>query len=1013
MKELPIISLLLIAQSATGAVFEGTNQNDTIDGSADADWIVLLAGDDSGDGKAGNDSIFGGDGADELIGGEGNDTIVGGERFDHADTAGNGFYGGLGNDFLIGGVHGDTYHYNPGDGFDRLRETGSSPGATDVVRFGPGIDPGDLVFSRDRGDLFVSFQSGDILRIESWFGSTTGDFRIEEFQFDNAPSIPGAGLAFDGTTWTGTAAGDVHTASGAGDFLLLGGDGNDTITGSGGMDVVVGGPGNDTLYGGDGNDGLFGEQGNDTLRGGEGSDYLSGGSGNDSLWGEAGADDLAGDAGDDILYGGSGNDLYHWYPGDGNDTIQDNLGETDAAAANRLVFGPGILPSDIVLQTVPGNATALKFQVMNGADQAGSVVINFWAQSHSYTTVRHSTTWRIDFPDGATWNGSTLATPLGDVLNGGSGPDTMSGGDGNDTLSGHDGDDVLSGDDGADTLFGGNGNDTLCGGNGNDTLRGEAGNDVLNGGQGNDSLWAGTGNDSLAGGEGDDLLYGEAGNDSYFWNPGDGNDIIQDSVAETETTAVNRLVFGPGILPSDIVLQTVPGNTTALRFQVMNGAIPAGSVIVNFWANSHSYTAVRHSQTWRIEFDGGDIWLGSMLATPLGDVLTGTSAADVFSGGDGNDTITGLDGDDQLAGDGGADILNGGNGADILLGGDDNDTLNGDNGDDVLEGGAGNDMLTGGNGNDTLRGGPGNDILNGGYGADAIIWYPGDGNDTVTEPFWDTTTVNTLLIGEMDDPGGLDFSRLSGNSLRIHIPQSMGGGSSTMDLEQWAAYNAGFRFLQFWDLDLVGWGAFRFANLPTAGNDSASGSSGPDLLLGLEGNDNLSGGDGDDFLHGGAGDDTLLGGNGDDLISGGTGNDLLRGGGGNDIYFVNQGGGNDTIEEPFEQIAGESNELRFGPGIDSTSVKVSRSGDNLVIAYGPAPGCVTITDWFADAHGSSAVEIVSFRDGPVWNSAFVESLVGHDPSSADPVINPELLGLMIENLAPGEASALLVLTPLR
>ncbi|MGE0685063.1 MAG: family 16 glycosylhydrolase [Candidatus Binatia bacterium] len=54
----------------------GTNGNDTIDGTANADGIEGRGGDDTLNGLAGDDTLFGAGGNDKINGGEGNDTAV-------------------------------------------------------------------------------------------------------------------------------------------------------------------------------------------------------------------------------------------------------------------------------------------------------------------------------------------------------------------------------------------------------------------------------------------------------------------------------------------------------------------------------------------------------------------------------------------------------------------------------------------------------------------------------------------------------------------------------------------------------------------------------------------------------------------------------------------------------------------------------------------------------------------------------------------------------------------------
>ena len=78
------------------------------------------------------------------------------------------------------------------------------------------------------------------------------------------------------------------------------------------------------------------------------------------------------------------------------------------------------------------------------------------------------------------------------------------------------------------TITGGKGNDVLLGNGGNDILLGGKGNDSLSGGKGNDSLVGGKGNDILFGGKGNDTLTGGNGKDIFYYESGDGSDIITD-----------------------------------------------------------------------------------------------------------------------------------------------------------------------------------------------------------------------------------------------------------------------------------------------------------------------------------------------------------------------------------------------------------------------------------------------------------------------------------------------------
>lgn len=106
----------------------GTNQGDTILGTARTESLV---------GRGGNDFLFGGDNEDCIDGGAGDDSVYGGAG---ADLLG----GGPGRDTIVGGGGDDTINGGPGrDGIvagagnDRVD---SRDGAREIVKCGPGAD---------------------------------------------------------------------------------------------------------------------------------------------------------------------------------------------------------------------------------------------------------------------------------------------------------------------------------------------------------------------------------------------------------------------------------------------------------------------------------------------------------------------------------------------------------------------------------------------------------------------------------------------------------------------------------------------------------------------------------------------------------------------------------------------------------------------------------------------------------------------------------------------------------
>ncbi|KAF4515766.1 hypothetical protein B566_EDAN000001, partial [Ephemera danica] len=91
-----------------------------------------------------------------------------------------------------------------------------------------------------------------------------------------------------------------------------------------------------------------------------------------------------------------------------------------------------------------------------------------------------------------------------------------------------------------------------------------------------------------------------------------------------------------------------------------------------------------------------------------------------------------------------------------------------------------------------------------------------------------------------------------------------------------------------------------------SGDDHLYGGGGSDVLEGQDGRDYLEGNAGTDILIGGAGRDILLGqqgfdrlegGEDDDRLSGGLDTDELLGGAGLDVYYLESGGGHDTITD--------------------------------------------------------------------------------------------------------------------
>lgn len=120
---------------------------------------------------------------------------------------------------------------------------------------------------------------------------------------------------------------------------------------------------------------------------------------------------------------------------------------------------------------------------------------------------------------------------------------------------------------------------------------------------------------------------------------------------------------------------------------------------------------------------------------------------------------------------------------------------------------------------------------------------------------------------------------------------------------------------------------------------------------------------------------------GSSKITGGKGNDLLAGGAGGDTYVFAVGDGIDTIEEVAD-LSSESDLISFGAGILAADVKVTRMGEDLVLAYG-TDDSITVKRWFG-ANPQGIVQ-VRFADSTVWDRAKVTSLV-NAPTVKNPLV---------------------------
>ena len=509
-----------------------------------------------------------------------------------------------------------------------------------------------------------------------------------------------------------------------------------------------------------------------------------------------------------------------------------------------------------------------------------------------------------------------------------------------------------------DSLYGFGGDDIIDGLAGDDYIEGGADNDTIDGGAGSDIIHGGDGDDHITGGKGVDFLVGGDGADTFYWNAGDGNDVIGDFDDGGDRIQVNGVDLAsldfrplsedsPYYRDSDHPGITLHYDGGALTIDASTGTDAGAITVGQFDAQSADYGIVLGqaepappppaqlvvTKLGRNEDAGETDWLAydrhrfqSELATvPIyfdGQNVEGyTGGADLigmalFEGGPVDDFLAGDAGTNRLAGLSGDDLIRGRDDTDWLFGGEGSDTIEGGTGADFILGdtlGAAADNFDSDNNQDafylpqildvegdfnTIDGGDGDDLISGGRYGDLVAG--GDGADYTLGG-----TGHDLLAG------GAGNDVMYGDSafeLRLEVDDDR------MVFVHWEILFAdGTDEIGQYNDELRG----------GAGDDTLWGELGDDSLFGGEGNDWL-GGDralignffdeeipahegtspvlfpvlhGNDRLYGGAGDDSLLGHGGDDILAGGTGTDALYGGAGNDAYLLRPGDGIDTVQD--------------------------------------------------------------------------------------------------------------------
>ncbi|MBF0425100.1 MAG: calcium-binding protein [Magnetococcales bacterium] len=464
---------------------------------------------------------------------------------------------------------------------------------------------------------------------------------------------------------------------------------NNTVMGTDGADLIPGTSRFEAFYGG---------AGDDTLGGGYGTADYGGWTTIDGVYR---GNDYHGGAGNDLLRGTTYADWYYFGIGDGQDTIVES---GDPSNRDRIVLGVGIAPSDVYI-TRSGSDAVVRF-----FSSPGDQITIQGRFNHSYNKVED-----LAFADGTIWNLDYTGL----------------------TVFGSDGNDTLAGSDNGDTLRALAGNDTLDGGNGYDIYYGDAGDDTLGGVYNSSDYNSCTsvnnvyrGND-YHGGTGNDLLRGSNYADRYYFDLGDGQDIIDDYSGDS--SCQDQIILGAGISAANVALSN---DGTNLYIKLGNGG---DQIKVNNWFLGNRYDVES------LQFADGTTWNRDNLQAKASYSQYGDDADNTQTGGAEWNTYYGKGGSDTLGGVQGSADWSGSTQVGNLY--------------------RGNDYF----------GGTGNDLLRGSNFSDQYFFQVGDSQDVIVDHSFNGVDAarnsDTIIFGSGINPNTITLDKTAG-ALNIHYGQN-------------------------------------------------------------------------------------------------------------------------------------------------------------------------------------------------------------------------------------------------
>ncbi|WP_150113254.1 beta strand repeat-containing protein [Methylobacter tundripaludum] len=448
--------------------------------------------------------LDGGVGADNMAGGAGNDTYI-------VDNI---------NDVIVEGINAGTdsvqssVTYRLSDNVENLTLTGTAA----INGTGNALDN---VIAGNSGVNVLAGMGGN----DTYYVDNTTDVIVENIGEGTDSVFASASYTLsdnvENLTLTGTAV--INATGNALDNIITGNSSANVLDGGAGADTMAGGAGNDTYVVDNVGDVVTEalNAGMDSVQSSigytlgnnlenlvlTGTDALNatGNALNNTITGNSGNNLIDGGAGADTMAGGVGDDTY----------VVDNIGDVVVEADNAGI------------DTVQASASYTLASNIENLALTGAANINGTGNALDNLIVGNS------------GNNTLTGMEGNDTLDGGIGADTMAGGVGDDTYVVDNADDMVveAANAGIDTVQSGVSyslsdnveNLTLTGAT-SINAAGNALDNILTGNSGANVLDGGAGADTLIGGQGNDTLLGGMGNDRYVFNPGDGADIIIDTL---------------------------------------------------------------------------------------------------------------------------------------------------------------------------------------------------------------------------------------------------------------------------------------------------------------------------------------------------------------------------------------------------------------------------------------------------------------------------------------------------